>query len=160
MCLMKWSSQQRSRTMQVRVFFPLEYVVLLLKFLIILDDFVWCFVVLVVRKVINSELWHACAGPLVSLPQPGSLVYYFPQGHSEQVPVVVLLNLKSFFQSFSLCVSTLCSLVLWVVLLFFWRNTCDSDGVLLPFMVSFQHLSDKDVCFIMDINLSGVLASI
>ncbi|CAL9148124.1 unnamed protein product [Musa hybrid cultivar] len=37
------------------------------------------------RKVLNSELWHACAGPLVSLPQPGSLVYYFPQGHSEQV---------------------------------------------------------------------------
>jgi hypothetical protein len=33
----------------------------------------------------NSELWHACAGPLVSLPQPGSLVFYFPQGHSEQV---------------------------------------------------------------------------
>ncbi|XP_064971266.1 auxin response factor 11-like isoform X2 [Musa acuminata AAA Group] len=37
------------------------------------------------RKVINSELWHACAGSFVSLPQPGSLVYYFPQGHSEQV---------------------------------------------------------------------------
>ncbi|XVE56137.1 hypothetical protein DITRI_Ditri03aG0213700 [Diplodiscus trichospermus] len=37
------------------------------------------------RKAINSELWHACAGPLVSLPQVGSLVYYFPQGHSEQV---------------------------------------------------------------------------
>lgn len=37
------------------------------------------------RKAINSELWHACAGPLVSLPQLGSLVYYFPQGHSEQV---------------------------------------------------------------------------
>ncbi|KAK8354114.1 hypothetical protein V6Z12_A05G200600 [Gossypium hirsutum] len=36
------------------------------------------------RKVINTELWHACAGPLVSLPQVGSLVYYFPQGHSEQ----------------------------------------------------------------------------
>ncbi|KAJ1260484.1 hypothetical protein BS78_10G236200 [Paspalum vaginatum] len=37
------------------------------------------------KKVINSELWHACAGPLVDLPQRGSLVYYFPQGHSEQV---------------------------------------------------------------------------
>ncbi|KDO84794.1 hypothetical protein CISIN_1g0025161mg, partial [Citrus sinensis] len=36
------------------------------------------------RKAINSELWHACAGPLVFLPQVGSLVYYFPQGHSEQ----------------------------------------------------------------------------
>ncbi|KAH0868790.1 hypothetical protein HID58_075812 [Brassica napus] len=39
------------------------------------------------KPVINSELWHACAGPLVSLPQVGSLVYYFPQGHSEQVAV-------------------------------------------------------------------------
>ncbi|KAE8690341.1 Auxin response factor 5 [Hibiscus syriacus] len=39
------------------------------------------------RKAINSELWHACAGPLASLPQVGSLVYYFPQGHSEQVAV-------------------------------------------------------------------------
>ncbi|CAA0838969.1 Auxin response factor 5 [Striga hermonthica] len=39
------------------------------------------------KKSINSELWHACAGPLVSLPQIGSLVYYFPQGHSEQVAI-------------------------------------------------------------------------
>ncbi|XP_022894441.1 auxin response factor 5-like isoform X1 [Olea europaea var. sylvestris] len=39
------------------------------------------------RKIINSELWHACAGPLVTLPQVGSLVHYFPQGHSEQVAV-------------------------------------------------------------------------
>lgn len=38
-------------------------------------------------KALHSELWHACAGPLVSLPQVGSLVYYFPQGHSEQVAV-------------------------------------------------------------------------
>ncbi|EPS64094.1 hypothetical protein M569_10686 [Genlisea aurea] len=37
------------------------------------------------KKLINSELWHACAGPLVSLPNAGSLVVYFPQGHSEQV---------------------------------------------------------------------------
>ncbi|KAG8377897.1 hypothetical protein BUALT_Bualt08G0081300 [Buddleja alternifolia] len=40
-----------------------------------------------VKKSMNSELWHACAGPLVTLPQVGSLVYYFPQGHSEQVAV-------------------------------------------------------------------------
>ncbi|KAM0959159.1 hypothetical protein ACFX2I_024315 [Malus domestica] len=36
-------------------------------------------------KCLNSELWHACAGPLVSLPLLGSRVVYFPQGHSEQV---------------------------------------------------------------------------
>ncbi|KAL0697957.1 hypothetical protein Bca4012_054079 [Brassica carinata] len=39
------------------------------------------------KQVINSMLWHACAGPLVCLPQVGSLVYYFSQGHSEQVAV-------------------------------------------------------------------------
>ncbi|PPR83563.1 hypothetical protein GOBAR_AA37149 [Gossypium barbadense] len=37
------------------------------------------------KKCFNSELWHACAGPLVSLPPVGSRVVYFPQGHSEQV---------------------------------------------------------------------------
>jgi hypothetical protein len=31
------------------------------------------------------ELWHACAGPLVTVPRQGELVYYFPQGHMEQV---------------------------------------------------------------------------
>ncbi|RZR78246.1 hypothetical protein BHM03_00003526 [Ensete ventricosum] len=39
------------------------------------------------RKTINPELWHACAGPLVTLPLVGSLVVYFPQGHSEQVKI-------------------------------------------------------------------------
>lgn len=37
------------------------------------------------RRRLNSELWHACAGPLVSLPPVGSQVVYFPQGHTEQV---------------------------------------------------------------------------
>ncbi|KAK6150109.1 hypothetical protein DH2020_017634 [Rehmannia glutinosa] len=39
------------------------------------------------KNCLNSELWHACAGPLVSLPSLGSHVVYFPQGHSEQVAV-------------------------------------------------------------------------
>ena len=37
------------------------------------------------RSKVNQELWNACAGPLVALPPAGSLVVYFPQGHSEQV---------------------------------------------------------------------------
>ena len=32
-----------------------------------------------------TELWHACAGPLVTVPRKGELVFYFPQGHIEQV---------------------------------------------------------------------------
>ncbi|KAJ7536068.1 hypothetical protein O6H91_12G055600 [Diphasiastrum complanatum] len=32
-----------------------------------------------------AQLWHACAGSLVSLPSIGSRVVYIPQGHIEQV---------------------------------------------------------------------------
>lgn len=32
-----------------------------------------------------TELWHACAGPLVTVPREGERVFYFPQGHIEQV---------------------------------------------------------------------------
>ncbi|PWA88762.1 auxin response factor, DNA-binding pseudobarrel domain protein [Artemisia annua] len=35
--------------------------------------------------VCSLELWHACAGPLISLPKKGNAVVYFPQGHLEQL---------------------------------------------------------------------------
>lgn len=41
---------------------------------------------------VNSELWQACAGPLVNLPLPGTHVVYFPQGHSEQVNSPLISN--------------------------------------------------------------------
>ncbi|GFY98749.1 auxin response factor 2 [Actinidia rufa] len=31
-----------------------------------------------------TQLWHACAGPLVNVPRVGDKVFYFPQGHIEQ----------------------------------------------------------------------------
>ncbi|XWS46729.1 hypothetical protein CRYUN_Cryun14cG0093000 [Craigia yunnanensis] len=31
------------------------------------------------------KLWHACAGPSVYVPRTGEKVFYFPQGHMEQV---------------------------------------------------------------------------
>ncbi|KAK9079079.1 hypothetical protein SSX86_000749 [Deinandra increscens subsp. villosa] len=34
---------------------------------------------------ICKELWHACAGPLTTLPRKGNVVVYFPQGHLEQI---------------------------------------------------------------------------
>ncbi|PON97460.1 Auxin response factor [Trema orientale] len=34
---------------------------------------------------VYKELWHACAGPLVTVPREGERVFYFPQGHIEQV---------------------------------------------------------------------------
>ncbi|KAI9174253.1 hypothetical protein LWI28_014653 [Acer negundo] len=32
-----------------------------------------------------EELWKACAGPLVDVPKTGERVFYFPQGHMEQL---------------------------------------------------------------------------
>ncbi|KAL9272059.1 Auxin response factor 4-like protein [Drosera capensis] len=37
-----------------------------------------------VTPQVYKELWHACAGPLTSLPKKGNVVVYFPQGHLEQ----------------------------------------------------------------------------
>ncbi|KZV35152.1 auxin response factor 4 [Dorcoceras hygrometricum] len=36
------------------------------------------------KSSLYTELWHACAGPLISLPDKGSVVVYFAQGHMEQ----------------------------------------------------------------------------
>jgi len=38
-----------------------------------------------VNDALYKELWHACAGPLVNVPREQERVYYFPQGHMEQV---------------------------------------------------------------------------
>lgn len=38
-----------------------------------------------------KELWHACAGPLVTVPREGERVYYFLQGHMEQVRKLLFL---------------------------------------------------------------------
>lgn len=32
-----------------------------------------------------GELWKLCAGPVVDVPQAEERVFYFPQGHMEQV---------------------------------------------------------------------------
>nr|ARR29263.1 auxin response factor 10 [Ceratopteris pteridoides] len=34
-------------------------------------------------NALDSQLWHACAGAMVRLPQVGEKVIYFPQGHAE-----------------------------------------------------------------------------
>ncbi|GMI92310.1 auxin response factor 4 [Hibiscus trionum] len=51
------------------------------------------------------ELWHACAGPLTSLPQKGNVVVYFPQGHLEQ------LALASPFKTFDLPPQIFCKVM-------------------------------------------------
>ncbi|PKU77453.1 auxin response factor 2B [Dendrobium catenatum] len=37
------------------------------------------------NDLLHTELWRQCAGPLVSVPCVGEMVYYFPQGCIEQI---------------------------------------------------------------------------
>ncbi|XP_042375970.1 auxin response factor 2B-like isoform X1 [Zingiber officinale] len=37
------------------------------------------------KDALYTELWLACAGPLVTIPRVGEKIFYFPQGHIEQV---------------------------------------------------------------------------
>lgn len=49
------------------------------------------------KDALYTELWLACAGPLVTIPRVGEKVFYFPQGHIEQVST---RNQVSMFASF------------------------------------------------------------
>ncbi|XP_039047241.1 auxin response factor 1-like [Hibiscus syriacus] len=54
------------------------------------------------------ELWHACAGPLVTLPRVGERVYYFPQGHMEQLKASMHQGSQHQISSFNLPSKILC----------------------------------------------------
>ncbi|KAL8143401.1 hypothetical protein V2J09_016433 [Rumex salicifolius] len=57
------------------------------------------------------ELWHACAGPLVSVPREGERVYYFPQGHMEQLEASTHQGLDQKMPMFDLPSKILCKVV-------------------------------------------------
>ncbi|XP_057976395.1 auxin response factor 1 isoform X2 [Malania oleifera] len=58
-----------------------------------------------------KELWHACAGPLVTVPREGERVYYFPQGHMEQLEASTHQGLEQQMPSFNLPSKILCKVV-------------------------------------------------
>ncbi|XP_051216899.1 auxin response factor 7 [Lolium perenne] len=57
------------------------------------------------------ELWHACAGPLVTVPRQGERVYYFPQGHMEQLEASTDQQLDQHMPLFNLPSKILCKVV-------------------------------------------------
>ncbi|KAF4389438.1 hypothetical protein CsatB_004773 [Cannabis sativa] len=54
------------------------------------------------------ELWKACAGPLVDVPQNGERVFYFPQGHMEQLEASTNQELNQRIPLFNLPPKILC----------------------------------------------------
>lgn len=57
------------------------------------------------EEKLYEELWRGCAGPLVDVPRRGERVFYFPQGHMEQVKIrnsqiVLLLGISQWNWTF------------------------------------------------------------
>lgn len=63
------------------------------------------------NDALYKELWHACAGPLVTLPREGERVYYFPQGHMEQLEASMHQGSEQQMPSFNLPSKILCKVV-------------------------------------------------
>ncbi|XP_050210701.1 auxin response factor 1 [Mercurialis annua] len=63
------------------------------------------------NDALYKELWHACAGPLVNLPREGERVYYFPQGHMEQLEASMHQGADQQIPSFNLPSKILCKVV-------------------------------------------------
>ncbi|KAK9161450.1 hypothetical protein Syun_007791 [Stephania yunnanensis] len=60
---------------------------------------------------VDVELWRACAGPLVTVPHVGDVVYYFPQGHLEQVEAYTNQGTNLHIPKYNLPSEILCRVV-------------------------------------------------
>ncbi|GAY58411.1 hypothetical protein CUMW_186810 [Citrus unshiu] len=63
------------------------------------------------NDALYRKLWHACAGHLATLPCEGERVYYFPQGHMEQLEALMHQELEQQMPSFNLPSKILCKVV-------------------------------------------------
>lgn len=57
------------------------------------------------------ELWQLCAGPIVDVPKEGESVYYFPQGHMEQLVASINQEMDQRVPSFNLKSKILCRVI-------------------------------------------------
>ncbi|KDP25269.1 hypothetical protein JCGZ_20425 [Jatropha curcas] len=58
-----------------------------------------------------TDLWKACAGPLVDVPRNGERVFYFPQGHMEQLEASTNQELNQRVPLFNLPSKILCRVI-------------------------------------------------
>lgn len=63
------------------------------------------------KNELYNELWRACAGPLVYVPRVGDIVYYFLQGHMEQVEAYNSQDDKAEMPVYNLPPKILCEVV-------------------------------------------------
>ncbi|KAL2893284.1 Auxin response factor 11 [Bienertia sinuspersici] len=62
-------------------------------------------------EALYTELWRACAGPLVDVPQSKERVFYFLQGHMEQLKATTNQELNPQIPRFSLPSKIICQVI-------------------------------------------------
>ena len=111
-----------------------------------------------------TELWKLCAGPLVDVPSPGERVFYFPQGHMEQVQTFNPLNPLFYFWVFTLFLTRSKSVSLvflhlyafsgfWKLLSFFFLQLEASTNQELNPQIPRFNISSKILCRVVNIQL-------
>jgi hypothetical protein len=103
-----------------------------------------------------AELWRACAGPLVELPQTDERVFYFLQGHLEQVaPQSRSALLAAIFLKFSSAFPELfsCSLLLLCCPLQLQEPT---DPALLADQIKMFQVPNKILCKVVNVELKVI----
>ncbi|KFK43322.1 hypothetical protein AALP_AA1G109700 [Arabis alpina] len=63
------------------------------------------------NEALYTELWNACAGPLVTLPRKGERAYYFPECHIEQLEALMNQSLEQPMPSFNFPSKILCNVI-------------------------------------------------
>ncbi|KAL9229006.1 hypothetical protein vseg_004524 [Gypsophila vaccaria] len=63
------------------------------------------------RDEMYEELWRGCAGYMVDVPQHGDSVFYFPQGHLEQLEATTNQELNQRIPQFNLPSKILCRVI-------------------------------------------------
>lgn len=93
----------------------------------------FCFVAGLKDDDLYRELWKLCAGPLVDVPRNGDRVFYFPQGHMEQVCICIW-----FFFSLFLCfdfVAIFGVVIVFLSLLYLHTKTLRPSGLFFFFLL-------------------------
>ncbi|XP_076932521.1 auxin response factor 11-like [Bidens hawaiensis] len=92
-----------------------------------------------------KELWKSCAGPLVDMPKEGERVYYFPQGHIEQVEASMNETSTQEIPHFELNSKILCHVVNTHLLAERDTDEVYAQVTLLPTMDQ-RELTSRDPC--------------
>ncbi|XP_059663799.1 auxin response factor 2B-like [Cornus florida] len=100
------------------------------------------------KEDLNSKLWHICGGPMVNVPSAGDRVFYFAQGHIQQVEAYTNTNTNQFGETkmptYNLPPKILCKVVNVHLKADASTDEVFAQITLLPEVKSFRSLAERE----------------